>query len=155
MELVVVIGFQGAGKSTFTRAHFAEGYVYISRDLLRNHRHPSLRQLQLIEEALREGHSVVVDNTHVTIADRAPIIALGRQYGARILGYFFPPNVKESLARNQARTGKARVPNVAIYATAKRFQPPTLEVGFDTLYRVRATGTAESPAFEIEPYVGS
>jgi AAA domain len=99
MELVVVIGLQGAGKSTFTRANFAEGYVHISRDLLRNNRHPSLRQLQLIEEALREGCSIVVDNTHATVADRAPIIALGCQYGARILGYYFPPRVAESLAQ--------------------------------------------------------
>lgn len=152
MELVLLIGLQGAGKSTFARAHFADGYVYIGRDLLRNHRHPSQRQLYLIEEALREGRSIVVDNTHATVADRAPIIALGRQYGVRILGYYFPPRVAESLARNQTRSGTARVPNVAIYATAKRFQPPTLEEGFDTLYQVGAGGTAEFPAFTVELY---
>jgi len=153
MELVLLIGLQGAGKSTFARQCFADTHVYVSRDLLRNHRHPSQRQLQLIEVALREGRSVIADNTHATIADRAPIIALGRQYGARILGYFFPPHVKESLVRNQARSGTARVPNVAIYATAKRFQPPTAGEGFDALYQVRATGTAELPAFEVEPYL--
>lgn len=36
MELVLMIGLQGASKSTFARAHFADGYVYVSRDLLRN-----------------------------------------------------------------------------------------------------------------------
>jgi predicted kinase len=151
MVLVLMIGLQGAGKSTFARAHFADGYVYVSRDLLRNNRQRNELQLQLIEKALREGHSVVLDNTHATIADRAPMLALGHQCGARVLGYYFPPHVAESLARNQMRTGTARVPNVAIYATAKRFQLPTVAEGFDTLYQVDASGTAESPVFEVEP----
>jgi predicted kinase len=154
MEVVLLIGLQGAGKSTFARSQLGDTHAYVSRDLLRNNRHPSQRQLQLIEEALREGRSVLVDNTHATLADRAAIVALGRQYGARILGYYFPPNVAESLARNRARSGTARVPPVAIYATANKFQPPTHEEGFDALYRVRATGTPESPAFEVEPCVG-
>ena len=46
MELVLIIGLQGAGKSTFARAHFADGYVYVSRDLLRNNRQRNERQLQ-------------------------------------------------------------------------------------------------------------
>ncbi|HEV8192165.1 MAG TPA: AAA family ATPase [Ktedonobacterales bacterium] len=127
MELVLLIGLQGAGKSTFARMHCADSHIYVSRDLLRNTRQSSRRQIQLIEEALREDYSIVVDNTHATIADRAPIIALGRQFGAHILGYYFPPRVAESLARNQVRSSTARVPNVALYATAKRFQPPTFE----------------------------
>src|SRR5690242_13912345 len=81
VELALMIGLQGAGKSTSARAHFAEDYVFVSRDLLRNNRHRNERQLQLIEEALRERRSVVVDNTHATIADRAPMLALGHRYG--------------------------------------------------------------------------
>lgn len=152
MELALMIGLQGAGKSTFARAHFADDYVYVSRDLLRSNRQRSQRQLELIEEALREGRSVVVDNTHATIADRAPMLALGHQYDARVLGYSFPPRVAESLARNRLRTGNARVPDIAIYATAKRFQPPTAGEGFDELYQVHTSGSAEAPAFEFEPY---
>ncbi len=152
MELVLMIGLQGAGKSTFARAYFADGYVYVSRDLLRNNRQRNERQLQLIEEALRGGHSVVVDNTHATIEDRAPMLALGHQYGAQVLGYYFTPHVAESLARNQMRSGTARVPNVAIYSTAKRFQSPTVAEGFDALYQMGTSGTAKYPAFEVEPF---
>jgi len=41
------------------------------------------------------------------------------------------------------------VPPVAIFAAAKRFEPPTLEEGFAVLWRVRPTGTRETPAFEV------
>lgn len=152
MELALMIGLQGTGKSTFARARFTEDYVYVSRDLLRNNRHPSQRQLQLIEEALRAGHSVVVDNTHATIADRAPMLTLGHRYSTRVVGYYFPPKVAESRTRNRLRTGAASVPDVAIYATAKRFQPPTTDEGYDALNKVRTLGAAEAPAFEVEPY---
>jgi predicted kinase len=42
--------------------------------------------MRLIEEALTEGRSVVVDNTNPTVEDRAPIIALTRRYGAEVVG---------------------------------------------------------------------
>jgi hypothetical protein len=32
------------------------------------------------------------------------------------------------------------VPGVAVFATAKRLQPPTPAEGFDAVYRVRAEG---------------
>ena len=79
---------------------------------------------------------MVIDNTNPRIADREPLIALGRRFGARVVGYFFPPEVGESLKRNQDRTEK-RVPKVAVFIAAKRMQRPALAEGFDELYEVR------------------
>ncbi len=39
--------------------------------------------------------------------------------------------------RNEMREGKARVPDVAIYATAKKLVAPSIEEGFDELLCVR------------------
>ena len=127
MELVILIGLQGAGKSTFYRQRFASTHVLVSKDLLRNNRKPERRQRFLVEEALCEGHSVVVDNTNPTLADRAALIALGTQYGAQISGYYFEIAVKQSLERNKQRSGKERVPDIAIFATVKRFIHPSYE----------------------------
>jgi hypothetical protein len=41
----------------------------------------------------------------------------------------FESTRRESLGRNRGREGKARVPDVAILATAKRLVPPTLAEG--------------------------
>src|SRR4051812_5650964 len=110
MELVIFIGLQGSGKSTFYRERFAQTHILVSKDLLRNNRLPERRQRQLIAEALAEGRSVVVDNTNPTPADRLPLIALGHAAGARVSGYFFAPDLKECLEHNRRREGRARVP---------------------------------------------
>src|SRR5581483_1249299 len=118
MELVIFIGLQGSGKSTFYQMHFAATHAYVSKDLLRNNK--QRRQLQQVEEALQADRSVIVDNTNPAVEDRAELIRLGHQYGAEVIGYYFEAQVKKSLERNGQRSGKARVPNIAIFATAKK-----------------------------------
>src|SRR5258708_39798310 len=140
MELIIFIGLQGAGKSTFFRTHFTETHVYVSKDLLRNNKRPTHRQSQLIENALQAGQSVVVDNTNPTPGDREALIQLGRRYGASIIGYFFESSVRDCLERNKQRSGKERVPDVAIYATAKRLVRPSYTENFDKLFFVRIEG---------------
>ncbi len=88
----------------------------------------------------------MVDNTNPTIEARAALIGLGSAFGASIAGYYFPTSVSEALVRNRARTGKARVPDVAIYVTRKQLVPPSYAEGFDALYSVRF---GASGAFEI------
>lgn len=134
MELVIFTGLQASGKSTFYRQRFAATHELVSKDLL--HRHRGRRQAQLIEAALSAGRSVVVDNTNPSPAERAELILLGRAYGAEITGYFFEPHLGQSLKRNEQRTSKARVPNIGIFATARKLVPLTYAEGFDRLYRV-------------------
>jgi predicted kinase len=138
MEMIIFIGLQGSGKSTFYQTRFAQTHVLISKDLFPHNKRPARRQQQLIVEALQAGKSVVIDNTNATRESREELVNLGREYGATIIGYFFEVQLKESLARNQQRTGKARVPDVAIFAALKRLVPPTYEEGFDRLYCVRS-----------------
>jgi predicted kinase len=137
MELVIFMGLQGAGKTGFYRERFAATHVHVSKDLLRNSGDRQARQLTLIERALREGKSVAVDNTNPCAGDRAPLIGLARSFGVRVIAYYFEANIAECLERNARRGGRARVPDVAIYSTAAKFEPPTAAEGFDELFRVR------------------
>lgn len=140
MELVIFIGLQASGKSTFFRNYFASNYELVSKDCFRNNKNPSRRQAQLIEAALKEGRSLVVDNTNPRIEDRAAIIQLGRLYNAEIIGYYFKSQVKRCLERNQQREGKARVPDVAIYTTLNKLIRPSYAEGFDKLFYVSIAG---------------
>jgi len=142
MELVIFVGLQASGKSTFFRERFAGTHEHVSKDLFRNNKNPNRRQAQLIEDALGAGRSVVVDNTNPTLEDRRAIIGLGGEYGARIVGYYFDASVRECLRRNEAREGKAWVPDVAIYATAKKLVAPSIKEGFDELACVRLRDSA-------------
>jgi predicted kinase len=123
-ELVILVGLQASGKSTFFRERFAATHKHVSKDLFRNNRNRNRRQRELVEAALLAGCPVVVDNTNPTVEERRALIELGRQFGARIVGYAFESGMRERLTRNARRERKARVPDVAIYATAKRLVPP-------------------------------
>jgi len=140
MELVIFVGLQASGKSSFYRARFAGTHTLVSKDLMRNNRNPGRRQLQLIAEALAAGRSVVVDNTNPTAADRLPLIELGRAHVARVVGYYFASRLEDCLERTRARAGANRVPDVALYTTVKRLERPSAAEGFDALYHVRITG---------------
>ena len=61
---------------------------------------------------------------------------IAREHGARVIGYFFDVTTRVAVARNAERTGRAKVPNVAIFTAAKRLVPPTYEEGYDALFRV-------------------
>ena len=139
-ELIVFVGLQASGKSTFFRERFAATHEHVSKDLFRNNRNRNRRQGALVEAALQSGRPVVVDNTNPTVEDRRPLVELGRRFGARVVGYQFESGVRECLSRNARREGKARVPDVAIFATAKRLVPPSRAEGFDEIYRVRPDG---------------
>jgi predicted kinase len=137
VELVVFVGLQASGKSTFFHERFAGTYQHVSKDLFQHNRNKNRRQEDLLRAALSAGRSVVVDNTNPTSEDRRPLVRMGHEYGAKVVGYFFEAGVRECLRRNEMREGKARVPDVAIYATAKKLVAPSREEGFDEILCVR------------------
>jgi predicted kinase len=146
-ELAIFVGLQASGKSTFFRQRFAATHEHVSKDLISNNRNRIRRQAQLVEEALSAGSPVVVDNTNPTPEDRRPLVELGREHGARVVGYYFESTTRGSVGRNRLRAGKAKVPDVAIFATAKKLVPPSYAEGFDELFRVRLAGSS----FEVRP----
>ena len=137
MQLIIFIGLQASGKSTFFRTHFATTHEHISKDLMRNNKNRARRQMQLIEAAFQAGRSVVVDNTNSTTLERAALIHQGQTHNAQIIGYYFASKVSDCLERNQQRSGKARVPDVGIYATAKNLVRPSYGEGFHQLFYVQ------------------
>ncbi len=134
LECVVLIGLPAAGKSTFFRRYFAATHVHLSKDLWPKTAGRDARQQRLLDEALAAGRSVVVDNTNPTAAERARIIAAARARGARVVGYFLDVTTRAAIARNEGRSGREKVPKVAIFTVAKRFERPTLAEGFDQLF---------------------
>lgn len=135
-ECVVFIGLPASGKTTFFAQRFGATHAHISKDLWPRSSRKDSRQARELREALSQERPVVVDNTSPTPADRAAILAIARELGARSIGYFFATTTRDAIGRNRGRQGAARVPDVAIFTTAKRLVPPVREEGFDELYRV-------------------
>ncbi|WP_257448711.1 ATP-binding protein [Archangium lipolyticum] len=137
MELVLFIGLQGSGKSSFFRERFAATHVHVSKDLWPNARRREARQRRLIAQALAEGRPVVVDNTNPLVEEREPLIAIARERGARVVGYVFESDLKACLERNAGRVGRSRVPEKALHITWRKLKWPSYTEGFDALFHVR------------------
>ena len=144
------VGLPASGKSTFYQQRFAATHTLISKDLLPKSANKSVRQARDLRAALGGGQSVVVDNTNPSVADRAEIIGVARQFGARVIGYYFAATARECVGRNRGREGPARVPPVAIFTAAKRLVVPTREEGFEELWRV---GIRLDGGFDVEAIV--
>lgn len=154
MEMIILIGLQASGKSSFFRSNFAATYEHVSKDLLRTskYKNKAQKQAELIERTLQEHRSVVIDNTNTRVEDRKSLIESGRKYGARIIGYYFLPEVASSRERNKQRVGKAQVPDKAIFITAHKLVSPSYAEGFDKLYYVQIAenSTPENPQWIIK-----
>ena len=136
VECIVFVGLPASGKSTLSRQRFAATHTHISKDLLPKSANKSVRQARDLRAALGAGRSVVIDNTNPAVADRAEVINVARQLGARVIGYYFAATARECAGRNRGREGAARVPPVAIFTAAKRLVVPARDEGFDELWRV-------------------
>jgi predicted kinase len=149
VKVAVLIGLQASGKTTFWRRYLAQTHVHVSKDDFPNARYRQRKQLRLIADALGAGRDVAVDNTNPSAAEWAPLIEVARAHGASVVGYWFPPDVAESVARNAARPPKTRVPDVGLYATLKALRRPAPADGFDQLWMVRPDGNGDFTVTEI------
>jgi predicted kinase len=144
MEAVVLCGVQGSGKTTLYEDRFAATHVRVSLDELRSRGH----EAELVGECLEGGRAFVVDNTNPTPADRQRYVEPARTAGFKVVGYLVEVAPAEAFARNAERAGRARVATGSVAATARRFQRPTPEEGFDELWH--ATVAADG-GWRIEP----
>lgn len=77
------------------------------------------------------------------VRDKRQNAALRAALGARVIGYYLETSTRAAVARNEGREGKARVPKVAIFTSAKRLVPPALDEG--------STGCTRSHPFPDRP----
>ena len=137
MQLVLLIGLPGSGKSTFYREHFAATHLRVSKDAMRGKRNRDRKQRGLMEEAELVCKSVVLDNTHPSVQARAPWIAWARERGWSVHGYYFSSRVVDCYSRNAARPPDERVPDVGFYAIVGALKLPSYSEHFDRLFYVR------------------
>jgi predicted kinase len=135
MEAIIFVGIQGAGKSAFFRERFFDTHVRINLDMLRTRR----REEILLTACLQSGQSLVIDNTNPLPADRRRYIEPARSAGFRTAAYFFQCTLREAMQRNNLRTGKQKIPALAVAAAFKKLVPPSAGEGFDEIFTVELT----------------
>ena len=135
--IIILMGLQGSGKSTFYKTYLEDSFVRVNLDTLKTRYQEDL----LIKECIKKGESFAVDNTNPTRLERKKYIDIAKTEGYRVVGYFLESKIKDCMARNALREGKARVPDIAIAATSNKLEIPSFEEGFNELYFVKNNGT--------------
>ena len=135
-----MVGLQGAGKSTWVREHLAGTHAVVSKDHWPEARRREARQQRVVAALLDEGRSVVVDNTNPRREDRAGVLALAAERGVPVRAVFLDVPLEVCRARNDAREGRARVPEVGLLRVRGELEPPSPAEGFARVEVVRYTG---------------
>jgi predicted kinase len=130
MKAVIFTGLQASGKSTFYRRRFADTHIRINLDMLKKR----WRETVLLHACLGAKLPFVVDNTNISVAERARYIPLARAHRYEIIGYFFETLLEECLWRNSKRPKP--ILEVALHSFHQRLEVPSLSEGYDILYQV-------------------
>jgi predicted kinase len=139
VELIIFIGLQSSGKSTFYARRFADTHMRINLDMLKT-RH---RERSMFQACLAAKQPVVIDNTNPTIGDRKSYIEPAKAAGFTVSGYYFQSKIEECKRRNEQRAAEHAIPFVGVLGTFSRLVLPRMEEGFNRLYYVSITPTGE------------
>ncbi|KAF8418544.1 putative DNA 3'-phosphatase Tpp1 [Tirmania nivea] len=136
LELVVLVGSPGAGKSTFVKRYLAPlGYERVNQDILKTRE----KCLKAAAEFLGVKKSVVVDATNPDIDTRKRWIELGKKFTIPIRCVYLtaPPHICQHNDAVRAFGGdivnpenRKILPRLAFTGYASRFKEPTLNEGF-------------------------
>jgi predicted kinase len=146
-ELVVLVGLQASGKSSFCAERFSATHVVVSKDDFPA-RKREVRQRRALEAAFGMQKDVVLDNTNPSRGERLWALERARAAGYRSVGYYFESRLAVCIPRNVARPIGVRVPEIALAATAARLERPSLKEGFDRLFYV----CLREGTFEVAPW---
>ena len=135
-RLVIFVGLPASGKSTYFKRYLEQTHILVSKDLMGSSKNKDKIQAEMLCLHLGSNKDTVVDNTNVSKAIRAPLVALAHDLGQKVEIYWFDTPAKICIQQNELRSGKARVPNVAIYTLAKKFEQPNDSEGADKIVRI-------------------
>ncbi len=146
-EVVIVMGIQGAGKSTLVQRYVDAGYERLNRDLMGG----SLDDLlPILDTHLREGRTrVVLDNTYPTRASRWWLTRIAHRRGVPVRCHYLATPLKEALInvvlrvldrygtlpgpdelKELAKSDPNLPPPGALARFAACFEPPMADEGF-------------------------
>jgi len=137
-NVVLMVGPQASGKSSLIQNEAFANYLYLNNDTIKN-----LTQLKkLFTEAIKNGQSVIVDNTNPSLETREYYFTSAKQNGYNIYCYFFDFPKVLACHLNQMRVqmshGHQRaIPMVAIHTYYKKLVKPELSEGFDQIITLK------------------
>ena len=134
-ELIINVGLPGSGKSFYTNNYIINNdnnhYAYVNQDTLRT----QVKCLKECEANLKDGKSVVIDNTNLTPVIRKKYIDLAKQYKVKCRCLYFTASMDLSrhnnILRNVLTNNQTKIiPKIAYFKFRKQFEKPLKKEGF-------------------------
>ena len=129
LELVLLCGIPGSGKSTWRALNLDATHMVVSKDRMPRSAGKQARQDRELRAALGAGRPVVLDNTNLTRTARTAAIASATALGVPCRAVVITAPLEVALARNAARTERTRVPEGIVRQMAHRWEQPSVEEG--------------------------
>ncbi|XP_031428942.1 bifunctional polynucleotide phosphatase/kinase isoform X2 [Clupea harengus] len=138
-EVVVAVGFPGSGKSTFFHKHIVpKGYTYVNRDTLGSWQ----SCVSACERALKQGHSVAIDNTNPDLESRKRYIDVSIKAGVPCRCFHFTASIELAKHNNKFRemvpsdTKHMVVNDMIFHSYKKKLVAPSLSEGFSEILQI-------------------
>jgi bifunctional polynucleotide phosphatase/kinase len=137
-ELIIMVGQPASGKSTFSNRFLVpHGYVRVNRDTLKT----PAKCLAMVEKALSEGKSAVVDNTNPDAASRAPYLNAAKKHKVPVRCFVMktPRELADhmNLFRERQSNGTVRrIPDVGYNMFNKKFAAPGKSEGYSEVLEI-------------------
>lgn len=128
-EIVLFCGRPASGKTSFYKNNFKQrGYVHVNKDTLKT----SAKCFKAINEALKSGHSVVVDETCPSVESRRQYIEEANRLSVPIRCLYFDASRELCEHLNRFRnavteTSRKTVPAIAYNMFEKKFVLPSMQ----------------------------
>ncbi|MDH3395317.1 MAG: AAA family ATPase [Nitrosopumilus sp.] len=89
------------------------------------------KEMNYIEQCLKQGKSIVVDDTNLTKDIRKMHIDMAKKYHAKMIGIFM--NTSRGLLEKRQRSRRDPFPLSVIYKQLNQLETPVIDEGFDEL----------------------
>jgi len=129
-DVVIMVGYQGSGKSTFVAKHFGDKYTVLKGDILKT----EAQMTKHLKLELANGNSVVLDATNSSIKKRAIFIKIAKDNEATVRIVHIASTIEEALMNNAKRDKP--IPKIAFYLFRKHYEQPTMEEGVEEVITV-------------------
>ena len=141
MQVIIMMGLPASGKSTLANSL---GKKVLASDVIRL-QHPELSSTsttiwtmmkKMLRQCIENDGDVVIDATNVSVKDRdrwLSVIKKEKAKGFQIFTSLYIMTTPKDVCLERNKHREARVPDVAIYSIAKRWENPTKEEYFDEI----------------------